>query len=140
MKYPWSLESDSYYYRLRNKKPVPINFAEYVQVANNFERERLVEQQNVTSKVRVSTVFLCIDHSFGGVGPVVFETMVFGLYNDSYQTRAMTWEEAISQHYAALTWAKRCLAGRLRKRQKETAKFQFRTLRVGHGNPEEFVK
>ncbi len=45
--------------------------------------------------VRVSTVFLGIDHNFSFEGPpVLFETMVFGGIHDGYQYRFSTWEEA----------------------------------------------
>lgn len=54
--------------------------------------------------VRISTVFLGIDHRFGDDGPpLIFETMIFGGAHDQYQTRASTWDEAEKQHAEAMT-------------------------------------
>jgi hypothetical protein len=54
--------------------------------------------------VKVSTVFLGIDHAFGGFGdkPVLFETMVFGGPHDQWQDRCSTWDEAVVMHQKAL--------------------------------------
>lgn len=52
--------------------------------------------------VKVSTVFLGLDHRFLEPGPpLVFETLVFGGQHDGYMTRASTWDEALEQHAAA---------------------------------------
>lgn len=50
--------------------------------------------------VRVSTVFLGLDHSFMPGAPVVFETMVFGGTHDGDQERYHTWDEAQAGHDA----------------------------------------
>lgn len=52
--------------------------------------------------VRVSTVFLGLDHSFGGPGPVLFETMVFppDSYGELAQDRYATREQAEAGHAA----------------------------------------
>ena len=55
--------------------------------------------------VRVSTVFLGSDHSFGGPIPILFETMVFGAplrHLDGYQERYATLEEARLGHERAV--------------------------------------
>ena len=49
-------------------------------------------------KVRISTVFLGLDHSFGHGRPLLFETMVFGGSLDEEQERCTTWEEAEIMH------------------------------------------
>ena len=51
--------------------------------------------------VSVSTVFLGMDHSFGGGTPVLFETMIFGGEHDQYQERYCTWDEAERGHQIA---------------------------------------
>lgn len=52
--------------------------------------------------VRVSTVFLGLDHSFGNEpGPVLYETMIFGGPHDQYQERYRTWDEAEAGHKKA---------------------------------------
>jgi hypothetical protein len=49
--------------------------------------------------VRVSTVFLGLDHNYLGRGkPLLFETMVFGGLNDGEQIRTSTWEAAEQAH------------------------------------------
>lgn len=49
--------------------------------------------------VRVSTVFLGLDHNFfpGGI-PILFETMIFGGEHSDYQERYATWEQAEAGH------------------------------------------
>lgn len=57
--------------------------------------------------ITVSTVFLGMDHNFNFSGkPILFETMIFGIENDSYQTRCSTWEEAIEMHKKAVKYVK----------------------------------
>lgn len=49
--------------------------------------------------IRISTVFLGLDHRFYGEGdPVVFETMVFGGFRDDEQYRYCDWDTAHSFH------------------------------------------
>lgn len=57
--------------------------------------------------IRVSTVFLGLNHCFGGEGPpLVFETMIFGGEHHDYQERCSTWEEAVAMHDQAVELAK----------------------------------
>ncbi len=55
--------------------------------------------------VDVSTVFLGIDHAFGGGPPLLFETMIFGGPHNEYQERYSTWEEAEAGHKRAVELA-----------------------------------
>ncbi len=49
--------------------------------------------------IMVSTVFLGLDHSFGGDIPILFETMVFfDDGEDIAQERYCTWDEAVVGH------------------------------------------
>lgn len=48
--------------------------------------------------IRVSTVFLGIDHSFRGGKPLLFETMIFGGPRDGETYRYSTWAEAEAGH------------------------------------------
>jgi len=53
--------------------------------------------------VRVSTVFLGLDYSFGASGPpVLWETMVFGGEHDGYQMRYKSREDALRGHAGAV--------------------------------------
>ena len=49
-------------------------------------------------QVRISTVFLAIDHAFDGGEPLLFETMVFGGTLDQEMDRCGTWEAAEKMH------------------------------------------
>lgn len=56
--------------------------------------------------VKVSTIFLGIDHSFGN-GPLqLFETMIFGGKLDQEMWRYSTWEEAEKGHQTAVNKVK----------------------------------
>lgn len=60
-------------------------------------------------EVRISTVFLGINHRWDDGAPLVFETMIFGGEHDQYQTRASTWDEAEAQHAEAVALVRRGL-------------------------------
>lgn len=69
--------------------------------------KRHVALDELPGGVKVSTVFLGLDHSFGFSGaPILFETMIFGGEHDQYQDRYATREEAIAGHAKALALAK----------------------------------
>jgi len=64
----------------------------------------------------VSTVFLGIDHNWGGGPPLIFETMIFNQgpeserpWHEEYQERYSTWEQAEAGHARAVLEAKRLL-------------------------------
>lgn len=50
--------------------------------------------------VKISTVFLGLDHRFGDLSgpPIVFETMVFGGKYDEEMERYCTYDEAVKGH------------------------------------------
>lgn len=53
--------------------------------------------------VRISTVFMGLDHAFGEGKPMWFETMIFGDKTfEDYQERYSTWEEAEVGHAIAV--------------------------------------
>ena len=62
---------------------------------NKFKRHVADEK---IGDVRVSTVFLGVDHSFGDGPPVLFETMVFGGPLDEETDRCSTWDQAEQMH------------------------------------------
>lgn len=61
------------------------------------ENERHVGDETI-GDVRVSTIFLGLDLSWGEGDPLLFETMVFGGEHDQWQDRYATYEEAESGH------------------------------------------
>ena len=53
--------------------------------------------------VRISTVFLGLDHNWNPGGPpLLFETMIFGGDHDGDCERCSTWEQAEEQHRKAV--------------------------------------
>lgn len=89
------------YYTLDGKKPVPCSdvmvWAHWYEKAN-----RTVRITKLPDGVLVSTVFLGIDHSWSGVEPVLFETMIFGGDHDQFFERYSTWEQAEAGHQRAI--------------------------------------
>ena len=67
-----------------------------------FEKADRHVAQTKKNDVRVSTVFLGIDHSFNGSPPLLFETMIFGGKHDQYQERYETWDQAEKGHTMAV--------------------------------------
>ena len=67
--------------------------------------ERIIEQTEL-GEVRVSTVFLGLDHRFGeGLNPILWETMIFGGPHDGYQERFASREDAVLGHKIAVDLA-----------------------------------
>lgn len=87
-------------YILENGQPVPCNdLPEWAQQFGSAER---VIAQDQLGDVLVSTVFLGLDHSFGGAVPILYETMIFGGPHDGYQERYATRDDAEAGHKVAL--------------------------------------
>lgn len=90
----------SHLWKLVGHEPVSVpkllEWARWVETA-----DRTVAVTYLTTTIRVSTVFLGLDHSFGrpGQGPILFETMVFGGRHDGAQARYATWDEALAGHW-----------------------------------------
>lgn len=85
---------------------VPVPCDDLLEWARSMEKRRHVGDDGPTPGVRVSTVFLGIDHSFGDDGPpVLFETMIFGGPHNEEQWRYCTWDEAERGHKAAVALA-----------------------------------
>ena len=59
--------------------------------------DRIVKQETLSNGIRVSTVFLGLDHNFGEGEPLLFESMVFGL-DDEVQERYSTYDQAEEGH------------------------------------------
>ena len=70
---------------------------EWARRFEDIESRRVAE--TVIDGVRVSTVFLGLDHGFGGA-PMWFETMIFG--GSDYEERCTTWAEAEKMHERAI--------------------------------------
>jgi hypothetical protein len=83
------------HYILEGRKPRMVDLETWVKFFENIDRH--VANENV-GDVRVSTVFLGLDHSFGQGPPLLFETMVFGGPLNEEQVRYSTWGEAEIGH------------------------------------------
>jgi len=77
---------------------LPDSFLEGAKWFEEHLKERIVAQEEVNG-VRISTVFIGLDHSYGSSSlPVVFETMIFKGPLDQEQDRYHTWTEAEAGH------------------------------------------
>jgi hypothetical protein len=89
------------HYKLEGHTPVPcedfMEWAKWYETAN-----RTVKQTEFPDGVKVSTVFLGLDHAFMSDKPILFETMIFGGEHDDYQERYSTWDEAEAGHQRAI--------------------------------------
>ncbi len=91
-------------YILEGKRPKLVE--DVLEWATWFETaDRHVAKVVLPNNVKVSTVFLGIDHSFSSGKPILFETMIFGGEYDRYQERYSTWAEAEAGHKQALAKA-----------------------------------
>lgn len=92
------MTSRSLYYD-REGKPID-DLVEWGRLLGDL-KYRVVEAVE-SDGVRVSTVWLGIDHSHGEGPPLIFETMIFGGPHDGYQERYSTEAEARAGHAEAL--------------------------------------
>ena len=95
------------YYLNEDKTYRPAELMEWAEQFENMNRH--VGSDMVDGK-RVSTVWLGLDHSFGGDKPMLFETMVFSEHEphtDIYMERYSTWDEAVEGHQKAIDWVKK---------------------------------
>lgn len=78
-----------------------VEFDNLLEWAEWFETAKRHVADEYVGDVRISTVFLGIDHGFSldeSHAPVLFETMVFGGSLDEYQDRYCTFLEAKNGH------------------------------------------
>ncbi len=83
-------------YILDGHKTIPCN--DILKWTKWFEKGNRHVADECIGDMRVSTVFLGIDHSFERGKPLLFETMVFGGDLDGEQERCTTWEQAEVMH------------------------------------------
>jgi hypothetical protein len=87
----------SSHYILDGHTPVPVK--SFYEWARWYEKANRRVAETCFPGIRVSTVFLSLDHGFGNLGmPILFETMVFGGLFHEEQWRYATWEEAEQGH------------------------------------------
>lgn len=87
-------------YILDGKTPKPVY--DLMEWSKWFSKNSRIVKQTKLLEVKVSTVFLGMDHQFEQGGqPILFETMIFGGEHDEFQERYSTWEQAEAGHEAA---------------------------------------
>lgn len=92
-----------------NGNPVPADldtWAKWYETNRESRRVALDEFDNI----RVSTVFLALNHNWGDGPPLLFETMVFGGKMDEYMRRYSTRKEAENGHKEVVSMVKQYLA------------------------------
>jgi hypothetical protein len=92
----------SQHYVLVNGEVRPAELMEWAEWLENADR---AIGRDVRNDVMVSTVFLGLDHSFGGSVPLLFETMIFGGEHDQHLERYSTLNEAKEGHARAVAMA-----------------------------------
>jgi hypothetical protein len=91
----------------------PVAITDSLEWAKWFETSKRHVDNTEIGDVRVSTVFLGLDHSLENFDgsmkdyvPILFETMIFGGERDQYQERYATWDEAKAGHEFAVSLIK----------------------------------
>ncbi len=83
------------------KTAIPSTSEEYYMWHGRHKHQMMMEGD----RVRVSTVFLGLNHNFGDGLPILWETMIFGGEHSEYQERYSTYEEAVEGHARAVKMA-----------------------------------
>ena len=74
----------------------------WVKVFENNNSYMVIQQTEVSHEIRISTVFLGINHNFRGTTPILFETMIFGGEYDRHMWRYTNIKKARAGHRRAL--------------------------------------
>lgn len=69
----------------------------------------IVGKTEIAEGIRVSTVFIALDHNWGDGPPLLFETMVFGGVHEGWQDRYATRKEATEGHERACAMVRESL-------------------------------
>jgi hypothetical protein len=101
------------YYILLDRTPVAVDLMTWAQAVQDRYEKTLATQSDPwrvahseIGNMRVSTVFLGLDHNLGGGEPVLFETMIFGGPLNDEQWRYATYADAERGHQEAVTKAR----------------------------------
>lgn len=93
------------YYILKDKIAVPVDdirvWSQWFETANRVVKSTTMDIVYTginTGRIKISTVFLGLNHSYENGPPLIFETMVFGGTHDGYLQRNSTWEQAEQTH------------------------------------------
>jgi hypothetical protein len=86
------------YYVLVDRTPIAADMYTWSAFMAQGPDSRRVAATDLGEGVSVSTVFLGMDHAWGGGQPLLFETMVFGGPGSDWQWRYHTWDAAQAGH------------------------------------------
>lgn len=94
------------HYILKHRKPVPVPMPVWAYWFGKPHSRRI--RLTYLGDMRISTVFLGLNHELSELGPpLLFETMIFGLFkDDEYQTRCTHHRQALQMHKMAVLVAK----------------------------------
>jgi hypothetical protein len=95
------------WYKLdKNNRPLPCrNAVEHIRWESKNPDRKVVKQQHI-GDTYISTVFLGLDHAYGGKKPILWETMIFGGKHDQYQVRYASYDDAVKGHEIAVKLVK----------------------------------
>jgi hypothetical protein len=89
--------SDKYILADDSHTPIPVD--DVIQWADAFKKQDRHVAEDFIDDVKVSTVFLGLNHNFGGDGPpILWETMVFGGENSGWMGRYTSYDSALIGH------------------------------------------
>ncbi len=80
--------------------PRPSSLSEWAAAYGDGDPDARVIARAIIGDVHISTVFLSVDHNFGGGQPILYESMVFGGQLNHEQQRYHTRAEALAGHLA----------------------------------------
>lgn len=82
----------------------PVTIQEWSVIFEDHDARKVGDDtiEDGAEDVRVSTVLLGLDHSWGKGPPLIFETMIFGGPHDNFCTRYATKQQALDGHEAVV--------------------------------------
>lgn len=91
-------------YYILDENNEPVLCEDLIEWAMWMGKSNRVVALDTIDNIRISTVFLGLDHSFDIIGdePILFETMIFGGEFDEYQNRYSSRVEALIGHQKAV--------------------------------------
>jgi hypothetical protein len=85
--------------------PVPcediLEWGRWMEKAERHLSHDIQEDARDGTQIRISTVFLGLDHAFGNEPAILWETMIFGGLLDGFHERYATKAEALAGHQEA---------------------------------------
>lgn len=100
----------SYYY---DRQGNPLDLFEWARIMESEVNRHVA--LTLVDDVKISTIWLGLDHSFGHGPPLIFETMIFGMEDEEileYQWRYPSEIAALAGHDQAVALVKEALAKR----------------------------